>query len=81
MPVYTLIPDEHDFDLEEIAAADAAALLAKIHGFGWNAARVLQDGKFVFTLSRNPKGFWSILPGLPDGDEITAAAPRRRRPV
>lgn len=66
MPVYTLIPGEHDFDVEEIVAADAARLLEEIHGFGWNAAQVLQDGKFVFMVSRNVKGFWSILPGLPD---------------
>lgn len=70
MPLYNLIPDEHDFEPEEIEAADAATLLAEIHGFGWNAARVMQDGKFVFTLSRNPRGFWSILPGLPEHNEI-----------
>lgn len=70
MPLYTLIPDEHDFEPEEIVAADAAALLGEIHSFGWNAARVLKHGKFVFTLSRSTKGFWSILPGLPKHNEI-----------
>lgn len=73
MPVYTLIPDEHDFEPEEIEAADAAQLLTSIHGFGWNRARVLRDGTFAFTVSMNPQGFWSILPGLPEGHEISAA--------
>lgn len=66
MPVYTLIPDEHDFEAAEIVAEDAAQLLTGIYGLGWNAARVLENGKFAFTLSRNTKGFWSILPGLPE---------------
>jgi hypothetical protein len=65
MPVYTLIADEHDFEPEEIIAADAAQLLCAVHGFGWNRARVLQDGVYVFTVSLNPEGFWSILPDLP----------------
>lgn len=75
MPVYTLIPDEHDFEPEEISAADASTLLAGIHDFGWNAAGVFQDGRFVFTLARNTSGFWTILPGLPESDTEHAAEP------
>jgi hypothetical protein len=54
MPVYTLISDEHGFEPEEVVAADARQLLGLIHRFGWNSARVLQDGEHVFTLSLNP---------------------------
>ena len=66
MPVYMLIPDEHDFEAEELIAADAAQLLASIHGFGWNRARVMQDGEYVFNVARSPQSVWSILPALPD---------------
>jgi hypothetical protein len=66
VPVYTLIPDEHDFEPEVIAAPNAAQLLSEVYGFGWNSARVLQDDQFVFTLQRDPHGFWSILPRLPE---------------
>jgi hypothetical protein len=71
VPVYTLIPDEHDFEPEEFVAADAARLLEEIHGLGWNAALVLQDGNFAFTLPRSSKGVWSILPSLPDAPEAS----------
>lgn len=66
MPRYTLIPDEHEFDQVEIVAADAGRLLAMIHRVGWNAARVLQDGRYIFTVALNPKGYWAVLPGLPE---------------
>lgn len=57
MPVYTLIPEEHDFEPEDIEAGDARQLLAKVHEFGWNKARVPQDGHYVFTVAMNPTGF------------------------
>lgn len=68
MPIYTLISDEHGFDPEEIEADDASQLLGLIHRFGWNSARVLQDGEHAFTVSLNPQGFWSIVQGLPLDD-------------
>jgi hypothetical protein len=49
-----------------IDAVDGGQLLGMVHRFGWNAARVFQDGKFVFTVVLNPKGFWSIMPDLPE---------------
>ena len=64
MPTYTLIPDEHDFDPEELVADGPGDLLARVYGFGWNRARVLQDGRFVFTVAQSLEGVWSILPGL-----------------
>jgi hypothetical protein len=66
MPIYSLIPDEHDFEPEELIADGPRELLNEIYGQGWNKARVLQDGHFVFTVARNAGGVWAILPGLPD---------------
>lgn len=65
MPIYTFIPDEHDFEPEQVEADGPKDLLTKVYGYGWNKARVLQDGEFVFTVSRNSDGVWAILPGLP----------------
>ena len=65
MPTYTLIPDEHDFEPEELVADGPAELLSKVYSYGWNAARVLGDGTYLFTVSRSSRGVWSILPGLP----------------
>jgi hypothetical protein len=69
MPIYTLIPDEHDYDPMAIEADNPAQLLSLVHRLGWNAAQVLKDGEYVFTVSLNPKGFWSILPALPEVEE------------
>lgn len=68
MPTYLLVPDEHDFEPKEMIADDARQLLATVYGQGWNSARVLMDGKFVFTVARSVNGMWSILPGLPECD-------------
>lgn len=66
MLTYTLIPDEHDFEPEELTAENPSDLLNKVYGYGWNKARVLLDGQFMFTLARSPAGAWTILPGLPE---------------
>jgi len=65
MPTYTLLPDEHDFEPEEFEATGPEHLLEMVYGQGWNSARVLQDGTFIFTVARSPSGVWSIMPGLP----------------
>lgn len=65
MPIYTFIPDEHDFEPERIEAGGPQDLLSKVYGYGWNKARVLQDDEFVFIVSCNTQGVWSILPSLP----------------
>jgi hypothetical protein len=65
MPTYTFFPEEHDFEPEEIVADGPEELLSSVYGFGWNKARVMQDGVYVFTVSRSISGLWSILPGLP----------------
>lgn len=69
MPTYTLVPDEHDYEPEELIADDPRDLLNKVYGYGWNAARVLQDGTFIFTVCRNVDGVWAILPVLPDAEK------------
>jgi len=69
MPTYTFLPEEHDFEPEELVADGPEELLSAVYGYGWNKARVLQDGAYVFTVSRSVNGMWSILPGLPEGDK------------
>jgi hypothetical protein len=66
MPTYTLIPDEHDFEAEELVADGPRELLTKIYDYGWNKARVLEEGQFLFTLARSTSGAWAILPDLPE---------------
>ncbi len=68
MPTYTLVPDEHDYEPVEMEADSPRQVLGMVHRQGWNAARVLQDGEYAFTISLNPQGFWSIVQGLPDAD-------------
>lgn len=72
MPTYTLIPDEHDYEAEELIADGPGQLLAMVYRYGWNAARVLQDGRYIFTVALDSNGVWSILPGLPDSDDNVA---------
>lgn len=76
MPTYTLVPDEHDFEPEEFTAEGPAQLLEMVYGCGWNAARVLQDGMFVFVVARSASGVWSILPGLAGADKSSIDAVR-----
>lgn len=66
MPTYTFFPEEHDFEPEELVADGPQQMLASVYGYGWNKARVLEDGKYIFTVSRSVNGVWSILPGLPE---------------
>jgi hypothetical protein len=68
MPTYTFFPEEHDFEPEELVADGPQQMLGAIYGCGWNKARVLQDGAYIFTVSRSVDGVWSILPGLPGAD-------------
>ena len=68
MPTYTLVPEEHDYEPEELIAESPKALLGGVYDAGWNRARVLQDGRYIFTLSRDVSGAWAILPGLPEAD-------------
>jgi len=70
MPMYTFFPEEHDFESEELVADGPEEMLSAIYGFGWNKARVFEDGEYLFTVSRSITGMWSILPGLP-GDDVT----------
>lgn len=68
MPTYTFLPEEHDFEPENLVADGPEAMLASVYGFGWNKASVFEDGQYLFTLSRSVSGIWSILPGLPGAD-------------
>jgi hypothetical protein len=81
MATYTFFPEEHDFEPEELEADGPQEMLASVYGYGWNKARVLEDGKYLFTVSRSVSGVWSILPGLPDedvtGDRPTPYAAKR----
>lgn len=62
MPRFTLIPSDQDRDdqNQEFIADDPGQLLGVIHRLGWRGADVEKDGTYLYSLSLNREGVWSI---------------------
>lgn len=61
MPRFTIISSDGTLAPEEFVAGDSGQVLGLVHRLGWNAADVNKDGEYLFSLSLNREGVWSII--------------------
>jgi hypothetical protein len=61
MPRFTVISPDAGIEPEEFVAGDSGQVLGLVHRLGWHAADVRQDGEYLFSISLNNEGVWSII--------------------
>lgn len=60
MPLFQIQPTDQPFPTAEIIASDAARVFTIVQRLDCQAADVLRDGEYAFSILLNPTGMWSI---------------------
>jgi hypothetical protein len=60
MPRFTILPKDESISSMELVSDDSASVLHLIGRLPCNAADVLQDGEYAFSLRQAQGGFWEI---------------------